>query len=319
MDFSRKNILVLTDGSAGMISQVEGLASQFNSNFKSVKTKIIFPWSKIQPGFLPIFSWIFLNNLDLFMPDIIISCGRKSVFLSIYLKNKYKNSINIHIQNPKTNLKKFNYIITPEHDGVNGNNVLNSIGALHKFNDNVFSKINKNDFKIPSQNLISIIIGGSNNHYNFSNKEAECLANKLKKIIKSNTKYNFLILYSRRTTQIIKNIIKEKLNNISIVWDDKNSNPYSFALKYSDYFIITSDSTSMISECACTGSPIYIFNLPFKRKSLRFENFHNKFNKLNITKNLENVDILNSWNYEILDESKRIASIIKYRIVKENS
>ena len=319
MDFSKKNILVLTDGSAGMISQVEGLARQFNSNFKSMKTKIIFPWSKIQPGLLPIFSWIFLNDTKLLVPDIIISCGRKSVFFSIYLKRKYKNAINIHIQNPKTSLKKFSYIIAPEHDQISGDNVLKSIGALHKFNDDIFRKINKNDFRIPYQNLISIIIGGSNNHYRFSNKEAKDLSNKLKKIILSNTKYNFLILYSRRTTQIIKNIIKEKLNDISIIWEDKNSNPYSFALKYSDYFIVTSDSTSMISECAYTGNPIYIFTLPFKRKSQRFENFHNKFNKLNITKDLKNIDTLSSWNYDILDESKRIASIIKNKIITKNS
>ena len=85
MDLSKKNILVITDGSEGMVSQVVGLAQEISENINAIKTKIIFPWSKLQPGLLPIFSWIFLNNLNFIdKPDIIISCGRKSVFLSIF-------------------------------------------------------------------------------------------------------------------------------------------------------------------------------------------------------------------------------------------
>ena len=88
MDFSKKNILVLTDGSEGMISQVMGLAKQISLNINSIETSIFFPWNKLQPGFLPVFKWIFKNNLKIpVVPDIIISCGRKSVYLSIYLNS----------------------------------------------------------------------------------------------------------------------------------------------------------------------------------------------------------------------------------------
>ena len=33
----------------------------------------------------------------------------------------------------------------------------------------------------------------------------------------------------------------------------------------------------MISECAFTGKPIYVYHLPFKRISNRIESFHNEF------------------------------------------
>ena len=89
----KKNILILTDGSQGMISQAEGLAKNFNLNYNFIKTKIIFPWTKLKPGILPIFSWIFLNEINITpKPDIIISCGRKSVYLSVYFKKKYLKS-----------------------------------------------------------------------------------------------------------------------------------------------------------------------------------------------------------------------------------
>ena len=85
----------------------------------------------------------------------------------------------------------------------------------------------------------------------------------------------------------MKKVLKDNLKNIAIIWKENEKNPYTFALKNSDFFIVTSDSTSMISECAITGNPIFIFHLPFKRQSKRIEKFHEKFQKLNITKKLE--------------------------------
>ena len=46
----------------------------------------------------------------------------------------------------------------------------------------------------------------------------------------------------------------------------RDDNPYIFALKSSSKFIVTSDSTSMISESAISGKPIYIYQLPFQKK-----------------------------------------------------
>ena len=87
----------------------------------------------------------------------------------------------------------------------------------------------------------------------------------------------------------------------------------------SKYFIITSDSTSMISEATISGMPIYVYQLPFKRKSLRFERFHNEFKKLNIIREFHSSKKLENWTYDKLDESKRIAGIIKKRIIERQS
>ena len=110
---------------------------------------------------------------------------------------------------------------------------------------------------------------------------------------------------------------ENNLKNIEIIWEDRNNNPYIFALKYSNFFIVSSDSTSMISECAITEKPIYVFHLPFKRKSIRMEKFHDQFEKMNITKKLTDLGELIPWSYKSLNESKRIAGIIKKRIIKE--
>ena len=101
MRINNPKIWTLTDGSQGMISQTRGLAFEFTDDIKEINTEVLFPWSKIQPGFLPVYKWIFRNKLPNIIPEIVISCGRKSVYLSIYLKKKYPKMINIHIQNPK--------------------------------------------------------------------------------------------------------------------------------------------------------------------------------------------------------------------------
>ena len=172
-----------------------------------------------------------------------------------------------------------------------------------------------NKIRIKS-NLISCIIGGENNHYYFNEKQAYDLCRKIKNIKISNPSFNILIITSRRTNSKIKSILKKHLGSISKLWLGDGNNPYLFAIQNSNFFIITSDSTSMISEASISEKPIYIYQLPFKRKSNRFERFHHEFKKLKITRDFNNTEILENWSYDSLDESKRIAGIIKKRIIE---
>ena len=310
MSLEKIKIWAVTDGSKGMISQVMGLSNQISKNITEIKTDLIFPWNKIQPGFLPINKWIFRNKFPVDNePNIVISCGRKSVYFSLYCKKVFKNLINIHIQNPKISSKNFNFVISPNHDNINGSNIINSVGALHH--------INKNN-KSTNQNLVTCIIGGDNQHYYFDNKEANKLCNKLLEIKKNQNDLELNIVTSRRTSNIVKKILIEKLKNIAKIWIGDGKNPYIESIQKSSYFIVTSDSTSMISEAAISGKPIYVHHLTFKRKSKRIENFHREFSDLGITKDLINFNHLGDWTYNSLNESERIAIIIKKRIIKEN-
>ncbi len=314
MNIDNPKIWSLTDGSQGMISQTRGLAYELSERITEIKTDIIFPWSKLQPGILPIYKWIFKNRLDTEnTPDIVISCGRKSVYLSIFLKKKFPNIINIHIQNPKISPKNFSFIVAPNHDNFKGKNIINSVGALHYFKDKEYSKSVHNS---NSDNLVSCIIGGENNHYIFTIKEAENLCNKISNLKEKNPQLQFLIITSRRTNFEIKKLIKNKLGSICRIWLGEGKNPYQYALYNSKFFIITSDSTSMISEASISGMPIYVFQLPYKRKSVRFNRFHEEFKRLNITKDFNTTNFLENWSYIKLNESKRIAGIIKERIIQ---
>ena len=127
--------ILLTEGMHGMISQVEGLAKALDLEFIHEKIELNNFWKFIPPSLTPVKKFIFKNNIVKNF-DIVISCGRKSVIPSIYLKKKYKNKImNIHIQDPKVSLDNFDFIVVPEHDGLEGRNVLKSKGAIHYLRD----------------------------------------------------------------------------------------------------------------------------------------------------------------------------------------
>ena len=162
------------------------------------------------------------------------------------------------------------------------------------------------------------IIGGDNKHYHFNNNEANELCNKLIEIKNNQKNIELNIVTSRRTSDKVKKILIKKLKDISKIWTGEGKNPYLESIQKSSFFIVTSDSTSMISEAAVSGKPIYVFHLKFKRKSIRIENFHKEFSELGITKDIINFNYLSNWTYSPLNESERIAIIIKKRIIKEN-
>ena len=93
---------------------------------------------------------------------------------------------------------------------------------------------------------------------------------------------------------------------------DVDKKAYLSALAIADNIVVTCDSSSMISEAALTGKPIYIASILPKRNDRRFQRFRKLFRELNITRNLG--EEIENWNYQKLDETNRVASIIKQKI-----
>ena len=84
------------------------------------------------------------------------------------------------------------------------------------------------------------------------------------------------------------------------------------ALAISDYVVVTCDSSSMISEAAATGKPVYIAMMKSLKSNNRFKKFYTKLNKLGITRELK--DNVENWSYDSLNEVNRIAPLIKLKM-----
>ena len=307
--------LLLTQGMHGMISQTEGLAKALKLNFKHQKIKLKPLWNLIPPKFTPISENLLTEK---FVCDckIVISCGRKSVIPSAALKKRYGNEIfNIHIQDPKVSLKHFDLIISPEHDSIKGDNVLTTKGSIHYLTKKEITDNSKYlEIEKGKKKVVAFIIGGPNKYYNYSEEQIHFIFNKIKNLFTPD-KFKIVIIPSYRTPE---RIIKKAFNTFGFnhhVVKTIDKKAYLSSLALADYIIVTCDSTSMISEAAVTGKPIYTAMMKPNRSIRRFKSFYNQFKDLGIIKEL--TDSIDSWSYDKLDEVNRIAPLIKEKM-KQN-
>ena len=304
--------LLLTQGMHGMVSQVEGLAKALKLNFKHQNIKLKPIWNFIPPKFTPI-SENLLTEKFVCDSKIIISCGRKSVIPSIALKKRLKNQIfNIHIQDPKVSFKHFDLIVSPEHDGIKGDNILTTKGSIHYLTKKeIIDNSNYLNLEKGKKKIVAFIIGGPNKYYNYSDEQVHFIFNKIKALFTPD-KFKIIVIPSYRTPE---EVIKKAFNTFSInhhVVKTIDKKAYLSSLALADFVIVTCDSTSMISEAAVTGKPVFAAMMKPRKSIRRFNSFFKQFKELGILKELN--DSIDSWSYDKLDEVNRIAPIIKEKM-----
>ena len=306
--------ILLTQGMHGMISQVEGLAKALEIDFTHHTVELNNFWKLVPPKVTPISQSVY-KKIDHDNFDIIISCGRKSVIPSIHLKNSSNKKIfNIHIQDPKVDLKHFDFIVAPEHDAMKGQNVISTRGAIHYLTEN---EINENKdylnsfIKKDERKIWTLIMGGPTKYYDYSSKNINDIFKKINELSKIHN-FQLVAIPSMRTPINIIHYAKEYFGEDHTVIMDVDKKAYLSALAIAQNIIVTCDSSSMISEAALTGKPIYIASILPKKKDKRFQRFRNLFRELNITRNLG--EEIKDWNYQKLDETNRVANIIKQKI-----
>ena len=306
--------ILLTQGMHGMISQVEGLAKALDLDFTHHTVELNKFWKMVPQKITPISQNVY-KKIDHENFDVIISCGRKSVIPSIHLKNNSNKKVfNIHIQDPKVDLKHFDFIVAPEHDSIKGQNVISTKGAIHYLTENEINE-NKdylNSFIKKDKRIIwTLIMGGPTKYYDYSTKNIKEIFTTLSKLSKEHN-FQLVIIPSMRTPTNIIQYANDYFGDRHTVIMDVDKKAYLSALAIAQNIIVTCDSSSMISEAALTGKPIYVASILPKKNDKRFQKFRNLFRELNIIKNLG--EEIKDWNYEKLDETNRVANIIKQKI-----
>ena len=304
--------LLLTEGMHGMISQVEGLAKALDLDFIHEKIELNNFWKLIPPKITPIRNFVFKNKIDNNF-NVVISCGRKSVIPSLFLKKKFKDKIiNIHIQDPKVSLSNFDFVVAPEHDGLMGENVISSKGAIHYLTEKELDEnISYLKPRINKEKIVTLIVGGPNKYYDYKETEIENIFYKIKQNFLNNG-YQLILIPSMRTPKKIIEKAKNYFDEDQVIITDIDKKAYLSSLRLADHIVVTCDSTSMISEAAITSKPIYVAHMPHIKNNDRFKKFFEMFEKLNIIRDLE--DKVEDWKYEKLNETDRISGYIKGKI-----
>ena len=307
--------LLLTEGYHGMISQVEGLAKALQAEFQHKIVRLNWPWNFIPPKLTPISEIIlkdkhYINENKSF--DLVISCGRKSVIPSAIIKKKNTNIFTIHIQDPKVNYKNFDVIIAPEHDDLKGENVISSKGSIHYITQPEIEKA-KNYLvnKFHNENVVSLILGGPSKYYSFSNEELTQVFRKIKSNFISQG-YKALVIPSMRTPKRIIDLAMKEFVKVGFVVNTVDKQAYLSALALATNIVVTCDSTSMISEAAASGKPIFVAHMEPKKNNYRFKKFFQLFREMGITKELG--DKVDNWTYNRFNEADRIATLMRKKL-----
>ena len=279
-----------------MRSQIEGLAKLICNSYQNFDVKIKPFFKNLPIQLIPVNANVYqnINQIDIRSKVLVISCGKKSVKASIYLKKKFKGLVfNIHIQDPKSNYNLFDLIISPKHDQLKKPNSISTLLALHNINFDLNKKKN---------NTINFIIGGSNKYFKFN----EYTQNKILKDLEYLSEiYSVNVIPSRRTPhEFIKNLSMLKNYNIKLFTDLFDPVTYGNLLSESNMQIVTWDSISMISEAISSETGTFLYEFEEKSCPKRYQLFHQMVKQKGFLKsfsrNMEPYTIsMSSYNSEL--------------------
>ncbi len=319
-------IWTMTSGAAGMRSQVNGLAKALGRlQPVSIEEKIIElkSWAVPLPGHLnpaPLHSLKATHPIPAPpWPAILITSGRRASGTSIAIGRKsHGRTFRIHLQNPQTPLSYFDLVCSMRHDHLKGDNVLETITALHQLTKEdieqgaaPFQDQWQNQLEKPGRGpALGVLLGGKNKNSGFDQSRLEDLIGLIQTSINTNNA-NIFITPSRRTEPfVIKALTKAFKEHPNVwIWNNTDPNPYLALLHHSDHILVTSDSVSMISEALYTSKPVHIFPLSHQRKRLQqFISYLSTAGVIHMAENTINYSV--DAHREPIDETAKIAQII---------
>jgi mitochondrial fission protein ELM1 len=242
-------------------------------------------------------------------PDIWIAAGRASLPFSLRMRKRSQGrTFVVQLQDPKADLKAFDLVVAPEHDGLVAPNVLPLLGSTNRITrdrlaaDYMHWRSRLAPLKGPH---IAALIGGKSKAYDLSLDRAAALALQIKLAV-AEVNGSLLLTLSRRTPEPAKAVIKEVLKDTpGIIYDGDGDNPYFAFLHAADYILVTEDSVNMTTEAAATGKPVHMLALDRLKDGGKFETFHRALRMHGIAKPFSGH--LEQWSYVPLDETARAA------------
>ncbi|MBI10396.1 MAG: hypothetical protein CMM55_12820 [Rhodospirillaceae bacterium] len=304
---------VLTEGMAGMVTQAVGLAEAVGLPFKEKTIRLRSPWRWVPPRLWPPGLMGLDPSSDPLAPpwpDLVISCGRKSIGPALAVKRASGGrSFCAHIQNPHVRLHAFDLIVVGTHDDLTGNNVIVAKGAIHRVTQNrlceAAAEYRESLVGLPRP-LTAVLVGGANRVYTMSPNDVAGFAGKLASFSDA-TGGTLLVTPSRRTGASNVATLKDGLRGHCVkIWDGTGENPYFGYLAHADQIVVTCDSVSMVSEACATGKPVYVFDLP--GGSAKFKRFHQALRDEGITRPFTGEP--QDWRYEPFNDTTRVAAEI---------
>jgi len=306
----------ISDGRAGMANQTRGLAEALGLPVEVKTVHPRFPWTLV-----PVTAWPAplsalgpgSSSFAPPWPRVAIGCGWRSIPYVLAVKRlSASRTFTVQLQDPRIDPEHFDLVVPPEHDGLKGVNVEAIVGspnAVTRAKLDAAAAQWRTKFAALKQPRIAVLIGGKSKSHSFGENDARSLGAQLKQL--DAQRFGLMITTSRRTGDAQTRIIKEALAGTrAFVWDGSGDNPYFGLLALADVILVTSDSTNMAVEAATTGKPVYVVDLP--GGDSKFTRLHADLARRGIARKFTGE--IAQWAYEPLNETARIAALIRKKI-----
>jgi mitochondrial fission protein ELM1 len=249
-------------------------------------------------------------------PTLWVAAGRRSAPYSASVRAwSGGNTFTVQILDPKSDPAKFDLVIVPQHDALEGPNVIRTTGSPTHFSEDAIEEAGQSFADLADENGKSamVILGGNSKAHAFTRAAASELMQQFETL--SGQGWRLRITCSRRTPVSIVSEMRQLADRIGAAfWANQQDgpNPYLAWLLYSDAAIVTEDSANMLSDAAWHGLPIHIARL--NGKAPKFDRLHQSLTERGCARWFEGK--LETWDYEPLREAGRVADAIIEKLLE---
>lgn len=267
--------LALSDGRAGNARQADALARALG--MEPVRSQVLaarLPWRAwaplLGPGSAHAFGSAFASQL-VNAPRLAIGCGRQAALATRLLRSQ--GSRVVQILDPRLDPRHWDLVVTPQHDRLQGDNVLSTVGSLHPVDDlwlaqgrAVFPA-----FAHLPRPRTTVLLGASSRHAPLDRAAFMRIATLLDRAREKHGG-SVLLTASRRTPVALRALLRRRFSQVpGSAWlgPEDGTNPYAGLLGWADRIVCSPDSVNMISEACATTVPVYVFEPDRARGRLR--------------------------------------------------
>ncbi|MEO0983430.1 MAG: mitochondrial fission ELM1 family protein [Pseudomonadota bacterium] len=252
-------------------------------------------------------------------PTIWISAGRRSAPFAAKVRTwSGGETLVVHILDPRIPPDAFDLVVAPNHDALEGSNVVSTLGAPAYFapDDIEDAGLAFADLADEPGRKAVVVLGGDSNTHKFSTAAAQTLSERLRAL--SGQGWRLRITGSRRTPVPVRAQFRQLADDIGAqYWDGPadGPNPYLAWLLFSEAAIVTEDSANMLSDAAYFGLPIHMAKLD--GGSPKFDRLHQGFIDRGCARWFDGA--LEAWSYEPLREADKVADAIVELLIQRRA
>ena len=251
-------------------------------------------------------------------PSLWLAAGRRSAPYTASVRGwSGGQTFTVQVLDPKTDPGKFDLVVVPEHDSLEGPNVIRTTGSPTHFSEEAIEEAGQAFADLADEHGKSaiVVLGGNSKAHSFTRARADELMQSLETLARKG--WRLRITCSRRTPVSIVTQIRGFADRIGArFWANEQDgpNPYLAWLIYSNAAIVTEDSANMLSDAAWHGLPVHIAKL--KGSAPKFDRLHASLIERGCARWFEGS--LELWDYAPLREAARVADQIIEKLLERH-